>query len=65
MKTKTIYRVNVQVRKGYWQASQAYDKFEDLISAMAPYFAQHANNITVRFFTEQVYAPESKTISQA
>ena len=55
MEMKTVYRLTAETAKNYWQASERFDTFEDMMAKFGPWLAQQ-RSINVRFFQEKVIA---------
>lgn len=57
MKKKTVYRIGAETAKKYWQHSEPYDSFEDLMKDFGPWLAT-CRSINVRFYQVEVTVPE-------
>lgn len=55
MEAKTVYRLAAETAKNYWQHSEQFDTFEDMMAKYGPWLATQ-RNINVRFYQEKVMA---------
>lgn len=53
MNTKTVWRIAAETAKNYWQHSEQFDSFDELMAKFGPWLAT-CKNINVRFYQEQV-----------
>ncbi len=53
MNTRTVWRIAAETSKNYWQHSEQFDSFDELMKKFGPWLAS-CKNISVRFYQEQV-----------